>query len=181
MDNSLFHCGSSVPPRSEPTSVVLDTDRCRLRPPCADDRHSFVALMGDPEVRRFLGGALDAATINERFANRIMSDKTCWVVVRKADDAFIGTVKLSLHHDAQDIEVSYQFLPGVKGCGYATESVRRVIDYALQQLRLPRIVAETQIANTASRRLLERLGMLPDRELERFGAKQIIYVTPPLE
>lgn len=50
-----------------------------------------------------------------------------------------------------------------------------VVDYALDDLGLHRIIAETQSANTASCRLLERIGMHRVKTLQRFGAEQIIY------
>ncbi|MGK7949496.1 MAG: hypothetical protein AB4368_12020 [Xenococcaceae cyanobacterium] len=38
-------------------------------------------------------------------------------------------------------------------------------------------LAETQIANIASCRLVERMGMRLERTVERFGAKQGIFTT----
>ena len=55
--------------------------------------------------------------------------------------------------------------------------VQAVIRYALRDLGLPRVVAETQTANIASCRLLEGLGLRRERTVQRFGAQQAIYVT----
>lgn len=61
------------------------------------------------------------------------------------------------------------------GLGLAFESVKMVLCHAFDTMALPRIVSETQQANRASRRLLEKLGMQMTRTIERFGAQQIIY------
>ncbi len=42
-----------------------------------------------------------------------------------------------------------------------------------------RLVAETRVANVASCRLLERLGMTRVRTLQRFGVEQTLYVIEP--
>ena len=42
-------------------------------------------------------------------------------------------------------------------------------------MKLPQVIAETQEANAASRRLLERLGMTQRASLHRFGHMQVIY------
>lgn len=61
--------------------------------------------------------------------------------------------------------------------GYGTEAVQAVVTHAVTVLGLPRIIAETQIANIASCRLLESIGMRLEQTIERFGAKQGIFTT----
>ena len=61
--------------------------------------------------------------------------------------------------------------------GFAAEAVGEVITHALNALELPRVVAETQVANTASCRLLSLLDLNEIEQLERFGARQVIYAT----
>lgn len=134
-------------------------------------------LYVNPDVRRFLGGVREENLINAGLEEALHpdGDSYYWVVREKHSNDFIGSVSLDPHHDGEHIEVSYQFLPEWWGKGYATEAVRVIIDYALNELHLPKIVAETQTANTASRRLLERLNMQLERTVSRFGAEQAIY------
>ena len=117
--------------------------------------------------------------VESRFSNMLKPDVSAlrWAIRSKANRSFIGLVTLDKHRDGEDTEISFELLPEWWGQGYATEAVRAVIDYALKDLELPRVIAETQAANIASRRLLERLGMHPKQTVVRFGAKQIIYST----
>ncbi|NOK61446.1 MAG: GNAT family N-acetyltransferase [Chloroflexi bacterium AL-W] len=160
-------------------SDALETLRCILSAPEANDIEQIVKLYTDARVREFLGGPADADTIRTQF--RIIIDtgttKNLWVVRCKANRAFIGAVSLDPHHDGTDTEISYQLLPKWWGEGYAQEAVQAVINYALKDLTLSRVIAETQTANVASCRLLEHIGMHFERHVERFGAMQSIYTT----
>jgi ribosomal-protein-alanine N-acetyltransferase len=57
----------------------------------------------------------------------------------------------------------------------ASEAVSAVLAHAFTELGYERLVSETQAANQPSRRLLERVGMRPARDVQRFGAAQMIY------
>ncbi|MDJ0636087.1 MAG: GNAT family N-acetyltransferase [Xenococcaceae cyanobacterium MO_188.B29] len=102
-----------------------------------------------------------------------------WVIRVKKNNFLvgIGIVSLGKHHNNIDTEISYQLLPEWWGKGYGTEAVQAVLNHALTVLGLPRVIAETQIANIASCRLLERMGMRLEGTVERFGAKQGIFTT----
>jgi len=43
--------------------------------------------------------------------------------------------------------------------GYATEAARAMIDYALQELRLKRVIATTEYSNVASQAVMRKAGM----------------------
>ncbi len=157
-------------------SSRIRTSRCELRSVRPNDREDVVELYGDPAVRRFLGGPVAAEQIRREFHNRVAPGATRqWAIRCKQTQAFIGLVYLGPHHDGCHQEISYQLLPAWWGKGYAREAVGAIIDYAFNELALPRIVAETQSANIASCRLLEELGMQVERTTERFGAQQAIY------
>jgi len=88
---------------------------------------------------------------------------------------FIGLIFVSPHHNKFDTEVSYITLPHFWGNGYAFEGVKAILDFCKTDLKLKRVVSETQVANERSIRLLQRLGFTFKKELERFGEKQALY------
>lgn len=158
---------------------MFETVRCKLTPPKSVDLKCIIRLNTDPDVRRFLGGPVEEEAIQSAFSRYIESGNKnrFWVIRLKQNNAFIGIISLETHHNGIDTEVSYMLLPEWWGQGYAQETVQPVINYALSGIGLPRIIAETQVANVASCRLLERLGMQLEGTLERFGAQQAIYAT----
>lgn len=156
---------------------MLTTNRCMLTRPVAADLAAILELYTSTEVRLYLGGPIDAQAFRERVAPKLLAadGSLYWVIRRSVDQSFLGLISLVPHHDGGDTEVSYQFLPAWWGQGYATEVVARIIAYAIHDVGLPRVVAETQTANTASCRLLENVGMRLERTVTRFGAEQGIF------
>src|SRR3954469_11223979 len=57
-------------------------------------------------------------------------------------------------------QIGYSVLPQFQRQGYATEMVRELVDWALGQQRMVRIVAETEWSNPASVRVLEKAGFV---------------------
>lgn len=155
--------------------MELETPRCRLRHPLAEDRQVIVSLFTDPEPRRYMGGAVSEPAGQRCFDAMLRRAEWTWIVVRKEDSAILGMIDIDIFHEDQDVEVSYEFLPAHWGHGYASEAVRRVVVHAMLYLHTRRVVAETQVDNVASRKMLERIGMHLERETEHYGRLQCIY------
>ena len=160
---------------------MIETARCELTTLKDSDWDLVMRLYTDAKVRRFLGGVVDQETIRLKFIEMLKPnlETRYWVIRAKNSSSIeeIGIVSLTRHHNNIDTEISYQLLPEWWSKGYGTEAVLAIITYALTVMNLPRVVAETQMANIASCRLLESIGMLLERTVERFGAKQGIYAT----
>jgi RimJ/RimL family protein N-acetyltransferase len=142
------------------------------------DYDDVMSLYQNEHVRRFLGGTLTDAQFRPRFeklCNQASEGEYYWVIRHSYDQAFMGLISIDPHHDGDAFELSYQLLPQWWGSGYADEVSRLFLHYAFTELGLPKIVAETQAANAASRRLLEKLGMKITSTVERFGECQYIY------
>ena len=159
-------------------ATLLTTERCVLDTLQHGDRESVLKLQTDPAVRRFLGGPVDEASFDARFSRLLKQEpgEWRWAIRGQSDNTFVGLVYLAPHHDGET-EVSYELLPEWWGMGLAAEAVRAVIKFGLNELKLVRVVAETQSANLKSRQLLERLGFTQIGSTERFGAQQVIYAT----
>ncbi|NTG90862.1 GNAT family N-acetyltransferase [Agrobacterium rhizogenes] len=157
---------------------LLTTERLKLRTLVHDDKHFIVALISDEKVRRFLGGVSPfeqrKAAASHYFAHDV--EKTVWMVETVVASQQVGLISISRHQDGEGTELSYQFHPDTWGSGYAIEATTAVRNYVINYLGRRELVAETQEANHASRRLLEKLGMRELRRLERFGAEQVIYI-----
>jgi ribosomal-protein-alanine N-acetyltransferase len=88
----------------------------------------------------------------------------------------VGYGGLERYGGGPKVEVSYQVVPREWGKGYGLAIVHHSVKYAFAALGLAEIWAETQAANTPSRRILERSGFHLVANVERHGAPQSVYL-----
>ncbi|MDE0724235.1 MAG: GNAT family N-acetyltransferase [Alphaproteobacteria bacterium] len=156
---------------------VLQTERCELKLLSQQDENDICSLYVDKTVREFLGGVVSREEFPEKFQNMLIdADAVHFVVREKSNNVFIGLLTIDKHHDGHDYEISYQLSSAMQGKGYAYEAVQACIRYAFEAFKANRFIAETQSANRPSIKLLEKLGFTQEKQLERFGAMQSIYV-----
>ena len=145
---------------------VLECERVRLRALRASDVHAAFALFGDPEVARYWSGpawiTLEQAQAWLAPQLAPLEDKPSmlpWAVADRTTDRMIGTGTLfAINYDQQRAEIGYSLQRAHWGQGLATEVARRMLDYGFDVLKLRRVEADTDPRNTASLRLLEKLG-----------------------
>lgn len=157
-----------------------------IRPTEARDRAGLIDLLSSADVRRFLGGPVD----EELAASQVSSTSSARpgrFTVEK-DGCFLGTVMVDrrpasrpghLAPAGSELEISYTFLPRAWGNGYATESVRCVLEWVGRVLPGEPVVLCTQVANVPSVRLAERLGFAESQRFTEFGAEQWFGHTTP--
>jgi RimJ/RimL family protein N-acetyltransferase len=88
-------------------------------------------------------------------------------VTLKAGSRLIGNcgIRLSASRDVpperlyHEAEIGYELAPDEWGHGYATEAAREIVRFGFDELGLHRITAWTVADNTASVRVLEKIGM----------------------
>ena len=68
-------------------------------------------------------------------------------------------------------EIGYGILEEYQGQGYAAEAVGAAVNWALQQLGVTRVEAETALDNRASQRVLEKCGFLPTGNVGEEGPR----------
>ena len=152
------------------------TERLLLRPATAEDCDAVWAYRRDPATHEWLGLApVDREAWGEAFAEPGRMAKT---VVVEADGIVVGDLMVALRDAwaqrevvaaarASEAELGWTLHPDHTGRGYATEAVRAamalcfdpVADEGRGGLGLRRVTAECFVANTASWRLMERVGM----------------------
>ena len=81
----------------------------------------------------------------------------------KASGKLIGLIAIEPRKEqtGRVRNLGYVFHPGYAGHGYATEGCQAVMVYLFDQLGIDAILTGTHPENTASVRLLERLGIHP--------------------
>lgn len=153
----------------------ITTDNLVLRAPEEQDYGFLIGLHRDPKVREFLGGTFRYSLERLQPLLAISEPEAAWIVTHEGYQ--IGLITVERHKDGTDYELSYQFVPQYWGQGLAREACRAALDWARTTAGHNRMIAETQAANARSCAMLEALGFVAERELERFGAPQVIYAV----
>ncbi|MFF0191156.1 GNAT family N-acetyltransferase [Streptomyces sp. NPDC005244] len=151
---------------------TLHTPRLRLRPIQKADANDLFALHSSPYVLRYWDSppwsehmrAEKFLTDSRQMAQRGTGARLA--VDRLADRTFIGWTSLNERNpDHHSASLGYCFNDAAWGNGYATEAARTVLQWAFHTLDLNRVQAETDTRNTASARVLEKLGFVREGTL----------------
>lgn len=146
----------------------IRTERLTLRPFTRGDVDAVYAYRRREDVARYL---FDVALSREECALAVQQrigqvaleadgDKIILAVDLNQNGSVIGEVSLILRNaDARQGEVGWIFDPEYQGQGYATEAASAMLDLGFGPGDLHRISARCDTRNSASWRLMERLGM----------------------
>ena len=86
--------------------------------------------------------------------------KLGWSIRLKTNNQFLGELGMSLSTAKYSrAEIHYSLLPSEWGKGYASESVKAIIKWGFEKLKLHRIEAGVATENDRSIKLLEKVGM----------------------
>jgi RimJ/RimL family protein N-acetyltransferase len=146
----------------------LVTPRLLLRPYTADDLEGLYAIQSRPEVARYLyWEPRTRDEVRESLARKqretALTDEgqaLALAVEHRESGALVGEILLFwLSRANRAGEIGYVFHPDHGGHGYATEAARVGLELGFDGLGLHRIIGRLDARNTASARVLERLGM----------------------
>lgn len=140
------------------TGVELRTARLLLRPFRAEDVAAFEAFTADDAYRRFLGA--DHPHAAEFVSHNLAIDwdrELAWVIC--LGDEVVGSIFLGVQPDDALAEMACLLAPASWGEGIALEAGRAVIAHAFGSLGIAKVWARAEAGNTASRRVMEKVGM----------------------
>jgi RimJ/RimL family protein N-acetyltransferase len=162
---------------------VIVTKRLALRRWTFADRNIFFAMVRDPHVMTHLH---DLRPMSEKEADAALSDTIDrypggfgdWAIVELTTGDIIGESGLTAG-EKDDIEITWILLPRYWGCGFGFESAAAVKAYALEHVRLQRLVAFIRPDNRPSQRIAEKLGMHNMGLKDRAGQAMLEYEFRP--
>ena len=82
-----------------------------------------------------------------------------WLMILAPEQALVGDIGFKGPPADETVEIGYSVLPERQAHGYASEAAHALVDWALAQPGVRRVVAECLDDNAASIRVLEKTGM----------------------
>lgn len=146
----------------------LETSRLTLRPFVAEDFDAMHEMRADAEVARYLyQGPLSEDETRQLLTKKISDSAWAregdWLsaaVVERASGTTVGDIGLEwLSERDRTAEIGFVFDPRHQGKGFATEAAGALIDWAFTSAGIHRVIGRTESRNSASARVLEKLGM----------------------
>lgn len=98
-----------------------------------------------------------------------------WTLLLKPAQEMIGFCGVGLWGDAIDPEIGWWLARQYWERGLATEAARIALHDAFERAGLERIISIARPANTASTRIMEKLGLTLECEFEKDGVRLVRY------
>jgi RimJ/RimL family protein N-acetyltransferase len=160
--------------------IMLETPRLLLRQFLAEDAPFFFALNNDPEVIRYTGDTpfKDMEAAQTFLANYDQYEKYHsgrLSVLLKETGELLGWCGLKYHPQNGETDLGYRFKKIYWNKGYATEASIACLQYGFSVLNLPFIAATAMKENTASIRIMEKLGMKYWKEVQEHDGPCVCY------
>lgn len=167
--------------RARMSEAGLVTPRMSLLPWKPEDTSEFLPIASDREVMRYIGDGLPWSREQvERFVARQIDVQRrygfcLWQLRFRATGALIGFCGLQPLDGTDEIEIGWWLARAFWGQGLATEAAREAMRDGLERVGLRRVVAIAQLPNLASVRIMKKLGMKLEREMEWKGVPVAQY------
>ena len=158
-----------------PQFPFLSTDRLNLREIAPTDAADLYSIHGDPERMKWFGSDPletedDATNLIQTVASwrALPNPGVRWALERKGLPGLVGTCGLfSWNRSWKKCTLGYELQRSVEGKGLMQEALLAAIPWGFSEMELNRIEALVHRENTASLRLLERLGFFAEGTLRQ--------------
>lgn len=151
---------------------ILETERLTLRPFREEDAETFFACCQNPHLGDNAGWRPHQNLEESRDILRtvFIGQENVWAIVLKESRLLIGSIGLvpdPKRDNPQSRMLGYWLSETHWGKGYMTESVRTVLDYGFDTLRLSLVTANCYPHNERSQQVLKRCGFIYEGTLHQ--------------
>jgi [ribosomal protein S5]-alanine N-acetyltransferase len=144
---------------------ILETPRMVLREMTLGDIDAVLRIRGDYEVTKYnTGKPITTRREAEIIIDSIVSDyrqqlSLRWAMALKTNNRMIGMCGFNYwDHISFKASVGYDLARDYWGQGYMPEALRHILHFGFAEMQLNRIEADCTSLNTASVRVLEKVG-----------------------
>ena len=149
----------------------LETERLILR--CFQDDDISAVYNGwetDPDVAKYMMWESHndiektRAWIADEICNIAKDDWYRWALIKKETEELIGTCLIYYSDEESSYVVGYNLSKKFWGNGYTTEAMKRVLEFARNDLGLKLITGSHSVENPASGKVMEKIGMVYNQD-----------------
>jgi RimJ/RimL family protein N-acetyltransferase len=152
--------------------MKFETKRLILRPITLDDKNEIFEYRCDKDTNKYQGWIPETIDDVETFIGKIakqINEPFTWfqfVIIEKQTQKIIGDLGIHFFdNENMQVEIGCTLNKDFQNQGYATESIKRVIDYLFKEMNKHRIITSIDPGNKNSIRLVERIGFRKEAHL----------------
>ncbi len=163
------------------TRTVLETGRLFLNTWESGDWTAFSPIATDIDVMRYISGGEPWSdeliqSFVDRQVNLYAQRGFCrWKLTEKSSGELIGFCGAGFWRDAVEPEIGWWLARRCWGRGLATEAARAALRDVFERVRLDHIISVAAVENSASTRIMQKLGLQLETEFERDGVRLVRY------
>ena len=144
--------------------IIAETNRLLLRELNPEDSEHFYNLNLNPNVIKYTGNSAfkniqEARLFLENYDDYNRNGYGRWAAINKENNEFIGWCGLKYDEELDETDIGFRFFEHHWNKGYATESAIACLDYGFKILNLETIIGRAMVENTASIKVLEKIGL----------------------
>lgn len=151
-------------------NLILKTDRLILRELQLSDADAFFAMDSNPKVHIYLWQKpvekIEETIQTIEFVHKQYQDNGIgrFAILLKDTNEFIGWAGLKyntemVNNKTNFYDIGYRLEEKFWGNGYASEATFAWLKYAFESMKIKKIVAAAHAENSASNRILQKIGM----------------------
>lgn len=164
MDAATLPSRKPDAPSATMPATCLRTARLLIRDLHVDDVPEYAAIVADPAVTRYLSADGSPHTrqqaeayIRDCIGHRQRHGYARYAVTLAAEGRLLGLCGFKQLNG--DVDLGWRYARAFWNQGHATAAGRAVLAYGFEQLALAEVVCTALTANTASLRVIEKLGL----------------------
>jgi len=172
--------GKTLCKTSETMKQILETNRLILRELNVCDSKVFYELNLNPNVIKYTGDkAFEDVSEAKKFLCNYKDYEINgfgrWAVIDKNNGEFLGWCGLKYVPKLNETDIGFRFFEKYWNKGFATESAKACLNYGFENFNLKTIIGRAMAENTASIKVLEKIGLKYEKEFNFDAHKGLVY------
>ena len=150
---------------------VIETQRLVLREFSVADADALFLLNSDPDVIKYTGdpafrNVAEARSFLEHYTPYKTYGYGRWAVIDKENGSFLGWCGLKYDPATDENDIGFRFYKKHWNKGIATEAAKACLKIGFEKFGMQKIIGRAMKENTASIKVLEKIGMVYWKDFE---------------
>lgn len=163
--------------------MVFQTSRLLVRQLTYDDFEPFHEMQSNLNVMQYASGKAQSLEENKADLKKVINHYSAenngfwvWAIEGKSNGELIGTAAMIVD-EKNEGEIGYRLLEKYWGNGFASETLKDLIDFGFEKMKLKAIYANVDMRNIASVKMLDKsiLKFIGEEWNEQFQGNDRLY------